>query len=121
MKILMTNCKLCGQEIIQGDFEGEIDICTDCILTSSRNYGVKAVSLLCFIVIDGAFFVTSFLQLIFGIPSLISNFEQNFIYFIVSLIMSIVSGGFLIVYFSVSRYKSSHRSHIVENRVSPLT
>ena len=33
----MTNCKLCGQEIIQGDFEGDIDICTDCIIIGSKN------------------------------------------------------------------------------------
>ena len=117
----MTKCKLCGQEIIQGDFEGEIDICTDCIIIGSKNYAVKEVSLLCIIVISGAVFVTSFLQIIFNITSIISNFEQSFIYFIIPLIMCIVSGGFLITYFSVSIFKSSQRKHIIESSASTLT
>ncbi|MHA1106528.1 MAG: hypothetical protein ACTSPN_12545 [Promethearchaeota archaeon] len=46
----MSNCKYCGQEIIQGSFEGEFDICTECIMTSSRIYSIKFASLSYFIV-----------------------------------------------------------------------
>ena len=116
----METCKLCGQEIIQADFEGQFDICTDCILSYSRNYGAREVGFLCFIMVHGMLFLVSFVQLIINIPHFLSDVEQNYPYFIVSLVITIVSGGILAVSIIISKHKSSKRRKDLEKKVSPL-
>ena len=90
----MSNCKYWGQEIIQEHFEGEVDICTDCIMTSSRIYSLKFASLLCLIVIISIIFIISLIQLIIIIPTLI--FEENIIYFSTPLAVCIITGSSLL-------------------------
>ncbi len=104
----MSNCKYCGQEIIPGHFEEEIDICTECIMTSSRIYSIKFASLSCFIVIISILFVITLISLIMSIPLLIINFEENIMYFSILVAVCIITGSSLLGYFSISkriRYK----------------
>ena len=117
----MTTCKYCGQEIIQADFEGQFDICTDCILSYSRNYGLREVGFLCFIVLQGICFFVSFLQLVFNIPYFLSNFEQSYPYFIIHLVVSIVSGGILAISILISKRKTARRRLELENKVGNLS
>jgi len=91
----MSNCKYCGQEIIQEHFEGEIDICTECIMNSSRIYSIKFASLLCIIVISSIMFVIYLISLIMNIPLLIINFEENLMYFSISVTVCIITGSSL--------------------------
>ncbi|MHA1703966.1 MAG: hypothetical protein ACTSWK_17065 [Promethearchaeota archaeon] len=102
----MSNCKYCGQEIIQGSFEGEFDICTECIMTSSRIYSIKFASLSCFIVIISILFVINFISLIMSIPLLIINFEEHIIYFSILVAVCIVTGSSLVGCFSISKKKT---------------
>ena len=99
----MSNCKYCGQEIIQGHFEGEIDICTDCIMTSSRIYSIKFASLSCFIVIISILFVINLISSIMSIPLLIINFEKHIIYFSIPVAVCIITGSSLVGYFFISK------------------
>lgn len=117
----MTTCKYCGQEIIQADFEGQFDICTDCILSYSRNYGAREVGFLCFIVVQGMFFFVSFLQLVVNIPHFLSNVEQNYPYFIVNLVVTIVSGGILAFSILISKRKSTRRHLGLGSKVGNLS
>lgn len=104
----MSNCKSCGQEIIQGHFEGEIDICTECIMTSSRVYSIKFASLSCFIVIISIIFVINLISIIMNIPVLIINFEENIIYFGITVSVCIITGSSLLLgYFSISKKKDT--------------
>ncbi|MBY9003329.1 MAG: hypothetical protein KGD73_05105 [Candidatus Lokiarchaeota archaeon] len=89
----MSNCKYCGQEIIQEHFEGEIDICTDCIMTSSRIYGLKFASLSCLIVILSIMFIINLISIIMNIPVLITNFEEHIIYSSIPIAVSIITGS----------------------------
>ena len=91
----MSNCKYCGQEIIQEHFEGEIDICIECIMKSSRIYSIKFGSLLCITVISSILFVMYLISLIMSIPLLIINFEENLMYFSISVTVCIITGSSL--------------------------
>lgn len=90
----MSYCKYCDQEIIQEHFEGEIDICTDCIMDSSRIYSMKFASLSCLIVIISIIFVISLIELIMSIPTL--NVDENIIYFIITLTVCIITSNSLL-------------------------
>ena len=107
----MSTCKVCGQEIIQEDFEGqeELETCTDCIISSSRKYGTKQVSLLCFLTIDSVFFIITLLTLISITPGFLPEILQNPIYFFHPIATLIISGVVLVIYFSVLINKASHR------------
>jgi len=99
----MSNCKYCGQEFIQGDFEGELDICTECVMTSSRIYSLKFASLSCIIVIISILFVVSLISLMMSIPILIINFEEYIKYFSITAAICIITGSSLLGYFSISK------------------
>ncbi|MHA1190963.1 MAG: hypothetical protein ACTSP9_01545 [Promethearchaeota archaeon] len=91
----MSNCRDCGQEIIQEHLEGEIEICTSCIMINSRIYSIKLASLSCLIVITSIVFVIYLIQIIINIPTF--NFEENVIFFSISLTVCIITGGSLFV------------------------
>jgi len=101
----MPNCKYCGQEIIQGEFEGEIDICTDCIITSSQDYGMKFLCVSCIFFVAGAMFLVTLISLIINLPSLLVNFEEFIIYYIIPVSVCIITGSFLLGYFYISKKK----------------
>lgn len=101
----MPKCKFCGQEVAKKDFEDDFEICIDCIMTDSMSYGVKHTFFMCLFVLGGSIFIVSLFSVIANIPLLFSDFEHNFVYIIPPLIVSIISGSFVILSFIFSKFK----------------
>ena len=96
----MTNCEVCDQELVEGDFEEKIGICVNCIIIESREDSYKSFLIIIMLFLVGIMFIGAFLSVIFNIPSLFVDFEGHIFYFIPPLLTSVISGTGLI-YFSV--------------------
>lgn len=101
----MQSCRICGQTIEPEEFDRDSDICSDCIIRSSKNLGVKTISLLYFFAIDAVYFVSVLINIffiVFNSPHLFGTL----VYFIPA---SVISGGLLVGYILVSRIRASKR------------
>ncbi len=96
----MTNCEVCDQELVEGDFEEKIGICVNCIMIESREDSYKSFLIIFIIFIVGIMFIGAFLSVIFNIPTLFVDFEGHIFLFIHPLLTSVISGSGLI-YLSV--------------------
>ena len=96
----MTNCEVCDQELVEGDFEEELGICVNCIMIESRKKSSKSLIIMFLIFWGGGMFIASFLSIIGIVTSSSVDFDQRFVFLIPSLIWCVISGSGLI-YFSV--------------------
>ena len=104
----MLSCKICGKAIDLEDFEGESEFCTDCIIEGSKKYGLKTVSLLLLLFVDGVFFIASLLN-IFGI---IFFYQEGFIFLTYIVPICLATGGVFLSFIFVSKFKTSKRHQL---------
>ena len=96
----MTNCEVCDQELVEGDFEEKLGICVNCIMIESREDSYKSFLLVLSIFLVGIMFIGSSLSLISTVVFSVVNYEQNLFFLIPPLITCVISGSGAI-YFSV--------------------
>ncbi|MBY9014696.1 MAG: hypothetical protein KGD68_03305 [Candidatus Lokiarchaeota archaeon] len=72
----MTNCEICDQELIEGDFEEKIGICVNCILIESRENSSKSFIIIFIIFVGGLMFIAACFSVILNIVSSFVDFEQ---------------------------------------------
>ena len=96
----MTNCEVCDQELVEGDFEEKLGICVNCIMIESREKSSKSVIIMFLISLGWLMFIAASLSVILNILNPFVDFEQRLPYLITPLIWSIISGSGAI-YFSV--------------------
>ena len=97
----MTNCEVCDQELVEGDFEEKIGICVNCIMIESREESYKSFLIIIMLFLGGITFIMTFLQIIGNLAILFVDFNQYIPFLITSLVYCVISGSGLI-YFSVS-------------------
>lgn len=114
----MPKCKFCGQEVAKKDFEDEFEICKDCIMMDSMSYGTKYAFFMCLFVLGGIIFILSLFSVMANIPLVFSDFEHNFVYIIPPLIVSIISGSFVILSFIFSKIKFTEERQKPEYNLS---
>jgi len=95
----MTNCEVCDQELVEGDFEEKLGICVNCIMIESRKKSSKSVIIMFLILLGGFMFIASFLSILGNVLSSFVDFEQRLTFLIPTLIWCTISGGG-IIYFS---------------------
>ena len=95
----MTNCEVCDQELVEGDFEEKLGICVNCIMIESREKSSKSVIIMFLIFFAGLMFIASFLSILGSVTSSFVDSEQRLVFLIPSLIWCVTSGSGLI-YFS---------------------
>jgi len=96
----LTNCEVCDQELVEGDFEEKLGICVNCIMIESREKSSKSVIIMFLIFFGGFMFIASFLSIIGNVISSFLDFEQRLVFLIPSLIWCTISGSG-VIYFSV--------------------
>jgi len=57
----MTNCEICDQELIYGEFEEKLGICVNCIMIDSRVDSYKAFFSVIALILGGFLFVVALL------------------------------------------------------------
>jgi len=57
----MTNCEICDQELINGEFEEKLGICVNCIMIESRVDSYKAFFSVIALILGGFLFVVALL------------------------------------------------------------
>jgi hypothetical protein len=78
----MTNCEICNQELVHGEFEEKLGICVNCIMIESRTDSYKSFFTVVGLILGGFFFTWSLLITIFAIGSVyVSN--GGYIYFVI--------------------------------------
>ncbi|MBY9019541.1 MAG: hypothetical protein KGD67_00690 [Candidatus Lokiarchaeota archaeon] len=87
----MSNCEICDQELVEGDFEEKLGICVNCIMIESREKSSKSVLILFMIFVCGLMFISAFISVIFSIGSS----------FISPPLMWCVISGSGLIYFSI--------------------
>ena len=92
----MTNCEICDQELINGEFEEKLGICVNCIMNESRVDSYKAFFSLIALILGGfLFFVSSILVLQLVFLSLVGS-GSYLTYLIPPLIVCLIIGpGFI--------------------------
>ena len=60
----MTNCEICDQELINGEFEEKLGICVNCIMVDSRKHSFKSLLTVFFIFLGWLMFIVALLQVI---------------------------------------------------------
>ena len=96
----MTNCEVCDQELVEGDFEEKIGICVNCIMIESRKKSSKSVISIFMVFLGSLMFISSFLAILGSVTSSFVDFEERLGFLIPSLIWCIIS-GIGVVYLSV--------------------
>ena len=96
----MTNCDVCDQELVMGDFEEKIGICVKCIMIDSRKKSSKSLIIMFLIFWSGFLFISSLLSILGSVISPFADFGQRFVFMIPSLIWCVISGSG-VIYFSV--------------------
>ena len=108
----MPKCKFCGQEVANEVFEDNFEICINCIMMDSMSLGVKTTAFMCLIVLGGIIITNLFF--IIGKFILYSDFEQNCIYFVPPLIVTIISGSFIILSIVILKFKFTKENQTPE-------
>ena len=96
----MTNCEVCDQELVEGDFEEKIGICVNCIMIESRENSYKSFLIIIMLFLGGITFIMAFLQVIGNLAFLFVDFNQYIYFLIPPLVYCVISGSGLI-YLSV--------------------
>ena len=96
----MTNCEVCHQELVEGEFEEKLGICVSCIMIESREESYKSFLIIIMLFLGGFTFIMAFLSVIGNLTFLFVDFDQYISYFIPPLVYSVISGSGLI-FFSV--------------------
>ena len=100
----MPNCEICDQELVEGNFEGELGICVSCIMIESRKKSSKLFISGFIIFLGGLLFIVTFLQVIFIVAFLFVDFEYTIFYLIPPLIVCIISGSGVIYFLAVFKH-----------------
>ena len=96
----MSNCEICDQELVEGDFEEKLGICVNCIMIESRENSSKSFIIIIMLFLGGIMFIGAFISVIGILPFLFVDFEGYIFYFIPQLVWCVISASGLI-YFSV--------------------
>ena len=95
----MTNCEICDQELVDGDFEEKLGICVTCLMLDSRDDSYTSFFNVLLLFLGLILFISALFPVLFIIGSLFVNDESNIIYLIPPLIVCVILGPGLI-YFS---------------------
>ena len=101
----MTNCDVCDQELVEGDFEEKIGICVNCIMIESRENSFKSLLIIFMISLGWLMVISASLSIILNISFLFVDFEQYIFYLIPPLIWLVISGSGAIYFSFVFKFK----------------
>ena len=88
----MTNCEICDQELINGEFEEKLGICVNCIMIDSREDSFKSFLVVIALILGGLLFTASLLSVILISVSLFGDLLNNFSYLIPPLTVCLIIG-----------------------------
>ena len=114
----MPICQQCGQELSEDEINIGIDICSDCVLENSTKSAIKFSIICCFITIATIMFGTSFFPLILNYSDLLT--EENLLYFIYNLAISVITGSILVTFIIYSIYRRFQKKKINTNNLAIL-
>jgi hypothetical protein len=101
----MNNCEICGQELINGEFEEKLGICVNCIMVDSRKDSFKSLLIVFLIFLGTLMSRVGFLSVLYIVRSLINTFGFQFLYLIPSLIIYLIIGPGLICFIVFYKYR----------------
>ena len=86
----MTNCEVCDQELINGEFEEKLGICVNCIMIESRVDSYKSFFTVIALILGGLVFTVALLQVIFISASLFLYSGNNLFFIIPPLTVCLI-------------------------------
>ena len=101
----MSNCEICDKELVEGEFEEKLGICVNCIMIESRDHSFRSFLTLLMLFMGVLVFIVTFLSVVFMIPFLFVDFESHIFYLIPPLIVCVISGGGLIYFSFVFKFR----------------
>jgi hypothetical protein len=85
----MTNCEICNQELIHGEFEEKLGICVNCIMIECREDSYKSFFTLIAVILGGLLFTVASLVVI-SISVSIFLYSESFVFMIPPLTVCLI-------------------------------
>jgi len=92
----MTNCEICDQELIHGEFEEKLGICVTCIMIDSRVDSYKAFFSVIALILGGFLFVVALLVVLQIVVASLVGAGSYLTYLIPPLTVCLIIGPGLI-------------------------